>query len=630
MKRVYLLTSVLLSGLTLNAQKVENIVSVPQSRNTFSVAQTAKQNNSNVAKAQGDVLWQNGFETPSEWLYSGGPNQSAGSLGQWSVISTFPTSLATQSANGYNFPTSLGSTGNKYAFINSDEAGGTGVQDAYFQFQNNIDLSATPSGTGLYLEFDNIYRHFQETFSVEVSIDGGANWIIFPVNAEVAVNTNSGNPEHEIVNVTTANLAGSATVSVRLHYVGAWDWFWGVDDIKITEAWANDGLMLSSTMGTDAATTQGADYYLIPTSQVSFPGQVFRSVALNNGTATQANARTKASCSAASYNATSGAGIVHGNAFAMGDVDTFDITTPFNTTTAGTYNVIVSTDLGVTDSHTANDTTSFRGIVIGGNDYGRDNGVMTSTLTTFSGTGNEIVAWYNYMNIFDTMMVGSVKTFIPKSQSTGYTTDFVHASVERYDGTTWTEVMATVGIDLTAADIATNAGSAKGYWLTLNSETGITALDPALYRVMFYRLDNTTNTLRLAMAQASPDGTVAGLKADGSGTSIGLSSPNAIMIRLSADYTGGLNENTFVNNVSVYPNPAVTVANVSFNLKNTANVEISVTDVAGKVVYTNSLTNASAGTQKVAINTESLNNGIYMVNIISNGSKTTEKFVVKK
>jgi hypothetical protein len=102
------------------------------------------------------------------------------------------------------------------------------------------------------------------------------------------------------------------------------------------------------------------------------------------------------------------------------------------------------------------------------------------------------------------------------------------------------------------------------------------------------------------------------------------------MIRLSSDYTGGLNENTFVNSVSVYPNPAVSTANVSFNLKNNANVDITVTDVTGKVVYSNTLSNVVAGNQKVVINTESLNNGIYMVNIISNGSKTTEKFVVKK
>jgi len=628
MKKVYLFTSVLLSGLSLNAQKIEKNVSIPQSRNTYTVAKAVKQNINPTAKAQGDVLWNDNFETPANWAFTAGTNQSVGTTGQWSVISTFPTSLSSQVGN-YGFPTSFGTSGNKYAFINSDEAGAGKVQDAYFEFQNTIDLSSTAPGTGLYLEFDNIYRRFQETHSVEVSIDGGANWIIFPVNADVAVNSNSGNPEHEIINITSAGLAGSSNVSVRLHYVGTYDWFWGVDNIKITEAWSNDALLVSSFMGTDTATSQGADYYLIPTSQVSFPGQLFNAVALNNGTATQTNFRIKANCPAATYSATSGPGMDYGSSLAMGQVDTFRVTTPFNPLTAGTYNVTVTTDLGTTDSNTSNDTTSFRGIVVGGNDYGRDNGIMTSTLTGFSGTGNEVQAWYNYMNVYDDLSVGSIKTYIPKSQATGFVTDYVRASVENYDGTTWTEVMSTVGVDITKTEITANSGSANGYWLNLNSETGITVLPAGLYRVMFYRTEAGANTLRLAMAQASPEGTVAGFKVDGTG-SIGLAEPNAIMIRLSGDYTGGLNENTFVNNVSVYPNPAVSVANVSFNLNNNANVEIAVTDVTGKVVYTNTLTNVSAGNQKVVINTESLNNGIYMVNIISNGSKTTEKFVVKK
>ncbi|MBI1838475.1 MAG: T9SS type A sorting domain-containing protein [Flavobacteriia bacterium] len=618
MKKVYLLTSVLLSGLTLNAQRAENTVTAPLSRNTYTVAKKA--NHTPVEKAQGDLLWSNDFTTTSDWNATQGSNY-AGPLGTWEILNAVPASLVTQSQAGYGFPTAMNSTsGGNFAFINSDEAGSGKTQDCYFTYTGNIDLSATTPGTALYLEFDNIYRHYQEQFYVEVSNDGGTTWTPFQVNAEVAVNVNSMDPEHDVINVTSANLAGSATVAVRLHYVGAWDWFWGVDDIKISEAWANDGLMISSIMHTDPATDQGADYYMIPTSQTSFPGQTFRSIAQNNGSATQANFRTKATCAAASYNQTSAAGMVYGANFDMGLVDTFDITTPFNPTTAGTYNVMVSTDLGTTDSYTANDTTSFRNITIGGVDYARDNGVMTSTLTSFSGTGNEIIGWYNYMNVYDPYTVGSVKTYIPTSQSSGFVTDYVWASIDKFDGTNWNEVLATTGVDITSTSF--------GAWLNLNSDSGPIPLEVGLHRVIFHRTEAGANTLRLAMAQASPDGTVAGLKADL--TSIGLASPNAIMIRMSEDYTGGLNENTFINNVSIYPNPAVNTANVSFNLKNTSNVEITVTDVTGKVVYTNTVSNLASGTQTIEMNTESLNNGIYMVNIVSNGSKTTQKFVVKK
>jgi hypothetical protein len=617
MKKVYLFTSVLLSGLSLNAQKIEKNVSIPQSRNTYTVAKAVKQNINPTAKAQGDVLWNDNFETPANWAFTAGTNQSAGTTGQWSVISTFPTSLSSQVGN-YGFPTSFGTSGNKYAFINSDEAGGGKKQDAYFKFQNTIDLSSKAPGTGLYLEFDNIYRRFQETHSVEVSKDGGANWIIFPVNADVAVNSNSGNPEHEIINITSAGLAGSSNVSVRLHYVGTWDWFWGVDNIKITEAWANDALLVSSFMGTDTATSQGADYYLIPSSQVSFPGQLFTTAALNNGTATQNNFRIKASCPAAIYSEISGPGLIHGSTLAMGEIDTFSITTPFNPTDPGTYNVSVSTDLGIgtTDSYTANDTTSFRGIVIGGNDYGRDNGVMTAGFTGLSNV--TAVGAYNMFNIFDDFQLGSIKAFIP-TQSSTFTTDGIYCSIETWDGSAWNLLLSTDIIDITPTN--------DNQWHTFNSDQGITLI-PGSTLIRATINYNSTSGIRIGLAQSCPSSTT-GCKLD-DGTTSGIIDPNAFMIRLSSDYTGGLNENTFVNSVSVYPNPAVSTANVSFNLKNNANVDITVTDVTGKVVYSNTLSNVVAGNQKVVINTESLNNGIYMVNIISNGSKTTEKFVVKK
>jgi hypothetical protein len=369
-------------------------------------------------------------------------------------------------------------------------------------------------------------------------------------------------------------------------------------------------------MGTDTATSQGADYYLIPSSQVSFPGQLFTAVALNNGTATQSNFRIKANCPAATYSATSGPGMVYGSSLAMGQVDTFRVTTPFNPLTAGTYNVTVTTDLGTTDSNTSNDTTSFRGIVVGGNDYGRDNGVMTGGFTGLQNV--TAIGAYNMFNIFDDYQLGSIKVFIP-TQSSTFTTDGVNCTIETFDGANWNQLLNTETIDITTSN--------DNQWHTFNSDQGITtiAAETLIRAVVNY---TSTSGIRLGIAQSCPEQTT-GCKLD-DGTTSGIASPNAFMIRLSTDYTGGLNENTFVNNVSVYPNPAVSVANVSFNLNNNTNVEIAVTDVTGKVVYTNTLTNASAGNQKVVINTESLNNGIYIVNIIANGSKTTEKFVVKK
>lgn len=624
MKKSYLSALCLLSVTVASAQRVENTVSLPLTKNTFSVAN--KINHTSYAqKAEGAVLWSDNFDTPADWVHVSGSGQvdGPGATGHWSIVNAVPTSLVTQSQNGYGFPIAMNSaSGGNFAFINSDEAGTSGVQDAYFECQTVIDLSALTTGTAISIEFDNIFRHYMEQFWLEVSNDNGTTWTPFQINAATPTNTNSLDPEHELVNITSADLAGSATVKIRFHYIGTWDWFWGIDDVKMTETWMNDGAMVYTTMGTDATTTQGADYYMIPTSQASFPGQVFRTVALNNGYATQANFRSRATCAAASYDELSGPGMVFGGVFAPGDVDTFDITVPFNPGTPGTYDVMVSTDLGTADSYTDNDTTSFRDIIYGGTDYARDNGIMTSTLTMFQDDQILIAGWANYMNIFDTYSVGSIKTYIPSSQASGFVTDFVHASIDKYLGDdTWeVDVFTTESIDITSANF--------GAWLTLNSEGLNVDLEPALYRVIFHRTQNGTNTLRLAMAQACPEGTVIAVLEDG--TANGLASPNAIMMRLSTDNNSGIKENSLNFGLNVYPNPANTQANISFNVNNVSNVVITLTDISGKVAYTNNLGKLNIGGHTTAINTDSLSNGVYMVNVTANGVTNTQKLIIRK
>lgn len=623
MKKNYLSLLCLLSITVANAQRVETGASLPLTKNTYTVAN--KVNHTTYSqKAEGDVLWSDNFDNPSDWVHVSGTGQvdGPGGTGHWNIVTDLTPSLVTQSQAGYGFPIAMNSaSGGNFALINSDEATNTANQDAYFECQTVIDLSGLTGGTAISIEFDNIFRHYMEQFWMEVSNDNGTTWTPFQINAATPTNTNSLDPEHELVNVTSANLAGSATVKIRFHYIGAWDWFWGIDDVKMTETWMNDGAMISTVMGTDATTTQGADYYMIPTSQASFPGQVFRTVAQNNGYATQANFASRATCAAASYDELSGPGIVYGASFAAGEIDTFDITVPFNPTAPGTYDVMVSTDLGTADSYTDNDTTSFRGIIYGGNDYARDNGIMTSTLTRFQDDQIIIVGWANYFNIFDTYNAGSIKTYIPSSQSSGFVTDYVHASVDRYNGTDWDiDVMTTEALDITSDYF--------GAWLTLNSDMGIVPLDAGLYRVVFHRTQNGDNTLRLAMAQASPEGTVIAVLEDG--TSNGLASPNAIMMRLSTDNTFGIKENTLNFGLNVYPNPANSQATISFNVNTPSNVIVTLTDVTGKVAYTNNLGKMNIGGHTTEINTDSLSNGVYMVNVSVNGVSNTQKLIIKK
>lgn len=82
--------------------------------------------------------------------------------------------------------------------------------------------------------------------------------------------------------------------------------------------------------------------------------------------------------------------------------------------------------------------------------------------------------------------------------------------------------------------------------------------------------------------------------------------------------------------MNVYPNPANEEATVSFELANASDVAITVTDLSGKAVYSTSMSNVAAGLTEVAINTSSLSNGVYVVNVASDNAVSTQQLVIRK
>lgn len=91
----------------------------------------------------------------------------------------------------------------------------------------------------------------------------------------------------------------------------------------------------------------------------------------------------------------------------------------------------------------------------------------------------------------------------------------------------------------------------------------------------------------------------------------------------------GMPEYSIINSFNVYPNPTSDFAVINFELNKMADVQISITDMTGKVVYSNELSNVS-GIKSVSISAENMNNGIYFVNLMSNGSKMSQKLTINK
>jgi hypothetical protein len=608
MKKIYLLAGALIGTLAVNAQVMPNKASVQNDRNE--IRPTSKKVGSTV-KAEGDVLWSNDFSTPANWAQTTGAGHTAG---DWTILNAIPANITSQQA-AYQWPATFSGASGNFAFINSDNAGGAATQDAYFEYQGNIDLSASGNAS-LYLTFAEYYRHYYDQNFVEVSNDGGTTWTTFAVNpeSEVPVNTNCVDGEVETVNITPAKGAGPWTnqVRIRFHYVGAWDWFWGVDDVNIVEAWDNDMKVNTWYQATDVATTQALDYYHIPASQASFPGLTFGALATNNGALNQAQVSLNVTATGG-YNQTGAPIAINATV-----TDTLSVTTPYLPTGAGTKTVNITTTIAGTDSDLTNNQAMFD-MFVTQYEFSRDNNITSGSIGQVSSQDGQPLKIGNTMEIFDNTAVTAVKLRLA-TQAAGAVGSEFFAEIWKYDFT------AADWVYLAETNTATVAGTTAA-WVNLPVLGGPVDVVTGDVLLVVAAHFGGTDEIRFGLAQNTFEGTVLGFTADGAGFQ--LTSPSAVMIRLLDDPSASVAELSNEFGMNVYPNPTNTNTTVSFDLNNEATAEVNVTDLSGKVVFSTTLGTVN-GSQNVTIDTQSLTSGVYMVNLSVDGAVSTQKLVVRK
>lgn len=89
----------------------------------------------------------------------------------------------------------------------------------------------------------------------------------------------------------------------------------------------------------------------------------------------------------------------------------------------------------------------------------------------------------------------------------------------------------------------------------------------------------------------------------------------------------GINDVADATNLNVYPNPANSSVNMSFELMNREEVTVNVYNTLGEIVYSENK-GEMTGKQLVTINTENFANGMYMVELIAGETKTVTRMNV--
>lgn len=88
----------------------------------------------------------------------------------------------------------------------------------------------------------------------------------------------------------------------------------------------------------------------------------------------------------------------------------------------------------------------------------------------------------------------------------------------------------------------------------------------------------------------------------------------------------GVEENSILEDLSLFPNPSEDEINVRFNIANSQSLELITTDITGKVIETRPI-NAVAGTNLIMMDVANFAQGVYFLNLRSSGLNKTLQFV---
>ena len=104
--------------------------------------------------------------------------------------------------------------------------------------------------------------------------------------------------------------------------------------------------------------------------------------------------------------------------------------------------------------------------------------------------------------------------------------------------------------------------------------------------------------------------------------------------KVDMDYVGiddnNLSDANQTQNMQIYPNPTVNNFKVSFTLENSLDSKINVYDLSGRLVITRDFGKLAKGKHELPVGTTSLNNGTYILQLVTGGSITTDKIIILK
>jgi hypothetical protein len=626
MKKIYGSFIGLLAVGSFTAQVNKSNVSPLLKKNASTIETTKKSSSKPISQTEkATILWSDDFDaaTPGNWVINTTGTNTAGwefKTGDYDFNSTppFTTLESATAANGY-------------LMVNSDKFGGGGANAdtdgtrITTTVTTAAAITACSSEPFVRLRFEHNFRWWHDSRGVRISPDNGVTWVDYALSNDVDYNLDdattadtteghynggqsSVNPQ--ITTIDISSVAGNASqVLIQFYYDDNdwWGWYWAIDDVSIEVLEDYDLTLVSPYWGALGAWGERIGYYKIPATQVApveFSGGV-----KNNGAQIQSGVTVSTTIGATTLTSAPVQLI-------QAQLDTLDCAGTWTPST-GSNTINMSTESSQTDAFAEDNALAFFDLNVGGFIYSRDNGIPANG--TFNG-GDGFEAG-NIFDMYAPATLQGIDVHISGASEPGaeifakiYSVDADGAFVFLNDSEPY--VLTDLDLDTTIT-------------LPLISETDLNAGEPYLVVVGSFGDGGSTNDLVIATSGTSNKFTSYYFDMTEGASGTWFYTLGTPMVRMNFDPSVGIKEVENIAKLTVFPNPANTTATVSFDVVNDAEVSVTVTDLSGKVVYTNDLGSVK-GAQKVTLNTEVLNSGVYMVNVTMNGAVSTKKLVVKK
>lgn len=628
MKKIYLLSFAVCAAIAGNAQLKQSApVAIKQAYRGLPTATPVD------PAADRVTIWSNDISNCSDFVMG-----DAFSEGQTQYIDGLDWQCGTDGPAGPAAidPIASPSADNGFMMVDSDLFGGETPANAWdentwFQTAQPIDVSAYDN---ISLRFYTQYRMWDNGSSdgneyclVEISTDGvtwpdvttyevadAASGTRFELWPTMETQDPVVNPTIKVFNIS--EVAGAADqVWLRFRWRGYWGYSWMVDDIELYETPANDLTILNNWCGD---IVNAFEYHAIPTTQAgetSFGAEV-----ANYG-----------------YNDAVGATVsflVDGNTYtATGDIPAGTVATlwtpVFNLpTTPGSYDVGVTIpDDDQLEGNVGSNFFEVTDLVYGQNS---DFDLFQRTLNS-----DQEVAFGNLYGMVNDGQAGGIEVLLGSNTDAGILCQLFLYEVGA-DIQTLTEVGSSEEFVVTQALIDYCADGNYAV-LGFNSSGAVDVTAGSTY-IAEIRKYESSDRIYVAANELDDDFGVACYGPFGTGGASnwfnGWNFTPAVRLNMDASIENliGVSEITAegeISKASIYPNPADVNATIAFDLLNNNDVTVVVRDITGRMVSSEFYGNLTQGQNKITLNVNDLNAGVYSVTVMTGVSSYTGQVVVR-